>query len=261
MVGNSSRGAVDIRLLPAFEVFRGSESLSLPTRAQRLIALLAICGGPVARLTVAERLWPDTSEARACASLRATLWGLSRAPWSPVVVDSEALMLDCTIKSELEFARALAMSVIDGSYVPVDAACGQFLSEDLLPGWSDEWLVVERERYRQLRLHALDKLCLLHAEAGRFALAIIAGLASVSSDPTRESAHRALMRAHLLEGNPSEAVRQYHRYMHVARTELGIGASPQLEDLLLDALNGGANGAKVSYMPRLVDTPAAVTRR
>ena len=36
---------------------------------------------------------------------------------------------------------------------------------------------------------------------------IIAGLASVSSDPTRESAHRALMRAHLLEGNLSEAVR------------------------------------------------------
>ena len=120
---------------------------------------------------------------------------------------------------------------------------------------------LERERYRQLRLHALDKLCLLHAEAGRFALAIIAGLASVSSDPTRESAHRALMRAHLLEGNPSEAVRQYHRYMHVARTELGIGASPQLEDLLLDALNGGPNGAKVSYMPRLVDTQVAVTRR
>ena len=27
--------------------------------------------------------------------------------------------------------------------------------------------------------------------------------------PNLESAHRALMRAHLLEGNPSEAVRQY----------------------------------------------------
>ena len=238
MVGNPDRDSVEIRLLPAFEVFCGDRSLSLPTRAQRLVALLAINGGPVARLTVAERLWPDASETRACASLRATLWGLSRASWSPVVIDSEALMLDCTTKSELEFAHALAMSVIDGSYVPVDAACEQCLSEDLLPGWSDEWLVVERERYRQLRLHALDKLCLLHAEAGRFALAIITGLASVSSDPTRESAHRALMRAHLLEGNPSEAVRQYHRYMRVARAELGIGASPQMEGLLLDALNG-----------------------
>ena len=102
---------------------------------------------------------------------------------------------------------------------------------------------------------------LLHAEAGRYALAIIAGLASVSSDPTRESAHRALMRAHLLEANPSEAVRQYHRYMRVARAELGIGASPQLEELLLDALNGGPNQADLSCMPRLVDTQVAVTRR
>jgi hypothetical protein len=75
---------------------------------------------------------------------------------------------------------------------------GRFLYEDLLPGWSDDWLVVERERYRQVCLHALDKLCLLHAEAWCYALAIIAGHASVSSSPTRESGHRPLMRAHLL---------------------------------------------------------------
>ena len=260
-MGDCGRGAVVIRLLPAFEVLRGGAALSLPSRAQRLIALLAISGGPVVRSSVAERLWPDVSEARACASLRGTLWGLSRAPWSPVVVGNEALGLGRMVESELEVARALAMSVIDGSHVPGDAACEQFLSADLLPGWSDEWLVVEREQYRQLRLHALDKLCLLHAQAGRFALAISAGLASVSSEPTRESAHRALIRAHLLEGNPSEAIRQYHVYMHVARAELGIEASPQLEGLLLDALNGGLEAAKLAGMPRLVDTQVAITRQ
>ena len=42
MVGNSSGAAGEIRLLPAFEVLRGGRSLSLPARAQRLIALLAI---------------------------------------------------------------------------------------------------------------------------------------------------------------------------------------------------------------------------
>jgi DNA-binding SARP family transcriptional activator len=256
MVANSNGAAVEIRMLPAFEVFRGGRSLNLPARGQRLIALLAISGRPVARLTVAERLWPDVIDARACASLRATLWGLSRAPWSPVVVDNDALMLDCTTESDFESARALAMSVIDGSYIPVDAVCGQRLSEDLLPGWSDEWLVDERERYRQLRLHALDKICLLHAHAGRFALAIVAGLASVSSDPTRESAHRALMNAHLLEGNPSEAIRQYHIYMHLARAELGIGASPQLQELFLDALHGSSNGANLPCMPRSVHIQA-----
>jgi len=62
-------------------------------------------------------------------------------------------------------------------------------------------------------------------------------------------------------GNPSEAVRQYHHYVQVARAELGIRVSPQLEGLLLDALNGGPNGAKLACMPRLVDTRVAVTRR
>ena len=147
-----------------------------------------------------------------------------------------------------------------------DAACGQFLSEDLLPGWSDEWLVVERERYRQLRLHALDKLCLLHAEAGRFALAIIAGLASVSSDPTRESAHRALMRAHLLEGNPSEAVRQYHMLYAAWLAPSWASEHPHnWRDLLLDALNGGPEWGQVVVYAEVGGHPgrcnAAITLR
>ena len=168
-------------MLPNLEVVRGGGSLNLPARAQRLIALLAVSGGSISRSAAAERLWPDVVNARACASLRATLWGLARGPWSPVVVDNDTLALDSSVESELESARALAMSVLDGSHVPVDTTCAERLSHDLLPDWADEWLVHERERYRQLRLHALDQLCLLHAGAGRFALAIMAGLASVSS--------------------------------------------------------------------------------
>ena len=69
-------------------------------RAQRSIALLAISGGPVVRLTVAERLWPDAKEARGLRQPVGPLWRLSRTPWSPGVVDCEALMLECTTKSE-----------------------------------------------------------------------------------------------------------------------------------------------------------------
>lgn len=168
-------------MLPNLELVRKGGSLSLPARAQRLIALLAVTGGSISRSAAAERLWPDVVNARACASLRATLWGLARGPWSPVVVDNDTLALDSSVESQLESAHALAMSVLDGSHVPVDTTCAERLSHDLLPDWADEWLVHERELYRQLRLHALDQLCLLHAGAGRFALAIMAELASVSS--------------------------------------------------------------------------------
>ena len=150
-------------MLPNLELVRKGGSLNLPARAQRLIALLAVTGGSISRSAAAERLWPDVVNARACASLRATLWGLARGPWSPVVVDNDTLALDSSVESQLESADALAMSVLDGSHVPVDTTCAERLSHDLLPDWADEWLVHEREPYRQLRLHALDQLCLLHA--------------------------------------------------------------------------------------------------
>ena len=136
----------EIRVLPNLELVRKGGSLNLPARAQRLIALLAVTGGSISRSAAAERLWPDVVNARACASLRATLWGLARGPWSPVVVDNDTLALDSSVESQLESAHALAMSVLDGSHVPVDTTCAERLSHDLLPDWADEWLVHERER-------------------------------------------------------------------------------------------------------------------
>ena len=38
---------------------------------------------------------------------------------------------------------------------------------ELLPDWYDDWVLLERERFRQLRLHALDALCDDLTRAGR----------------------------------------------------------------------------------------------
>ncbi len=59
-----------------------------------------------------------------------------------------------------------------------------------------------------------------------------AGLAAVSAEPLRESAHRALIAVHLHEANYGEAVRQYERCRTMLREELGISPSPRLRDLL-----------------------------
>jgi DNA-binding SARP family transcriptional activator len=109
---------------------------------------------------------------------------------------------------------------------------GQFLSADILPDWYDDWVSVERERFRQLRLHALEALSERLVAAGRYALAIEAGVAAVAGEPLRESAHRVLIRAHVAEGNHSEAVRQYHAFRRLLQTELSLDPSPQMEALI-----------------------------
>jgi DNA-binding SARP family transcriptional activator len=233
-------------LLPVFELTRDGMSVALPSRAQRLIALLAVSDRPLSRAVVAARLWPDVVNARANASLRATLWSLPRDVPGLVVVDGNTLLLDPAVRLDLTEAYAFANSIVEGSYLGENPCADSGLHDDLLSAWSDEWLVIERERFRQLRLHALDELCIIHARAGRFARAIAAGLASVSSEPTRESAHRALITAHLLEGNRMEAIRQYHAYTAMARAEMGIGPSDHLQRLFLAALRDAPNDGAVT---------------
>jgi DNA-binding SARP family transcriptional activator len=79
---------------------------------------------------------------------------------------------------------------------------------DVLIDWYDDWVLLERERFRQLRLHALETLCEDLTETQSYASAVEAGLACVAAEPLRESAHRALIKAYLAEGNPGEAIRQ-----------------------------------------------------
>jgi DNA-binding SARP family transcriptional activator len=70
-------------------------------------------------------------------------------------------------------------------------------------------VVFERERFHQLRIHALESLCDQLAASRRYVQAEQAGLAAISGEPLRESAHRALIRVYLREGNRGEAIRQY----------------------------------------------------
>ena len=101
-----------------------------------------------------------------------------------------------------------------------------------MPDWYDDWLLIERERFRQLRLHALEALCSYLADRGLFAAAAQAGLSAVAGEPLRESAHRALITAHLLEGNFSEAMRQYRIYSQILQTQLGLEPSEAIRQLV-----------------------------
>jgi DNA-binding SARP family transcriptional activator len=68
--------------------------------------------------------------------------------------------------------------------------------------------------------------------SGRTAEAIEAAFASIEIEPLRESAHLALIEAHVKDGNRAEAVHQVERVRAMLREELGIGPSSQFLDRL-----------------------------
>jgi DNA-binding SARP family transcriptional activator len=128
---------------------------------------------------------------------------------------------------------ALVWRVIDSPDQSSDISLATLSAPtELLPGWYEDWVLVERERLRQLRLHALEILSDRLTSMRRFGQAVEAGLAAVRDEPLRESAHRALIRTHLAEGNTEEALRQYRRYRQLLHDELGLVPSQEMDDLV-----------------------------
>src|SRR5207237_6620338 len=104
-----------------------------------------------------------------------------------------ARAVDVDAHRALVLARALLGG--DGANLPGDGTA--LLASDLLPDWYDDWVVDERERLHQLRVHALEVLARRLAAGGSFGLATEAGLAALHSNPLRESANRTLIEAFL----------------------------------------------------------------
>lgn len=229
---------VTVHLLGGFDVRCDGVSLILPLAGQRVVALLALHGRALSRAHVAGALWLDSSEERAAASLRSALWRIG-LPGCPLVTTTRQLLslapgVAVDLADSIGRAHALLGWRSEGSPPgPGDEQrTWRALSAQLLPGWYDDWVIVERERFDQLRLHALEALCDALTAAGRYGPAVEAGHAAVAVEPLRESAHRALVRAHLAEGNRADALHQYELYRKLCVAELGCEPSEQMRALV-----------------------------
>lgn len=224
-------GLVRLGLLGAFDLSIGGEPVSLPMNGQRLVAFLALQGRSLLRSFVAGSLWLDSTDDRASGSLRSALWRLNRGQ-RLVEASGELLRLVPAVAVDVDAAVTQAHRLLDPASEECPSPGEVLLREDLLPDWYDDWIVLERERFRQLRMHALERLCDRLVAAERFGEAIEAGLAVARTEPLRESAHRTLVRIHLAEGNRGEALAQYRRFRALLKAELGLDPSPKMAALV-----------------------------
>jgi DNA-binding SARP family transcriptional activator len=225
-------GVTTVSLLHSFDLRRDRKSLPLPPASQRLVAFLALQSAAVRRVYVAGVLWIDFAQGNANADLRTALWRLTRLPCRLVDASPTHLSLSSAVDVDVREAMAVAHRIntdgCDRAETDLERMVG---AGELLPDWYDDWMVIERERFRQARLHALESLCVALSGQGRHQQAIEAGLAAVAGEPLRESAHRVVIHAHLAEGNRGEALRQYALYHRVIVDQLGVGPSVEMERL------------------------------
>lgn len=224
---------ITMRVLGGFRLTSDRGEVVLQKACQRLLGLLAL-QGEMSRAGAAAALWPDSGEERAGAALRTAVWRVDtgvRPLRSPVVHAMGAgLLLDPGVVVDLHVLRGLLHGERTADLLGVGALSSR--SCELLPDWDEEWVVLERERVHQMRLHLLERLAVQLLSAGQHGAALDAALACVAIDPLRESAHRTVIAIHLEEGNLAEARHASARCVSVLTENLGVGPSEETMALL-----------------------------
>jgi DNA-binding SARP family transcriptional activator len=224
--------SISVHLLQSFEIRVDGVEISLPYPARRVVAFLAVNARRQERGRVAFMLWTSAPEARARANLRRALWQLNQL--SLVDAFGSRLGIDPAALVDVHELVKRAKQVIGhthGDHLDDDVTVSDFI-DDLLPDWDEDWIHFERERLRQLRLHALEALSIQLTSAGRHAEAVDAAHAAVTAEPLRESAQTALIRAHLAENNLAEARRAFESYQSLLWDSLGYRPGDHLQELM-----------------------------
>jgi DNA-binding SARP family transcriptional activator len=227
-----------IELICGFRLLCGDRMIELPLGAQRLIAFLALEGAGMTRSYAAEMLWPDSGRRQAAANLRTALWRVRTQVDDDVVrtASGRVSLADAArvdLHDAVDRTRALIDGSADRSSAPeVDADTVRRLSVRLLPGWYDDWVVVQQERWDQLRLHALEAAAEILLGRGQHMLALEASLLAARSELFRESAHRVVIRVYLAEGNWGAAMQHYQEYRRMLRRELNLVPTTAMDELM-----------------------------
>lgn len=235
----ASRPAHRVTVLGSFTLVRDGAAVPLSVDARRLVAYLAVHPRPQPRHTLAADLWPGTSGDAAERLLAEALAavdvpGLLIAGPGP----DATVALDPAVSVDLADAMTLVrhlpeLSVADLSGTdPADEVLDtSLLRADVLPSWTAPWIAIERERFRQLRLHAMEDLALRLSAAGRHVEAVQLAKAAATAAPSRESARRVLIEAHLAQGDWAAAVAEYDDYQELLRSSVGGPVASGLEGL------------------------------
>jgi non-specific serine/threonine protein kinase len=219
-------------------------------RLQALLAYLVLQRAmPQSRQHLAFLLWPDSTEAQARANLRTLLHRLRQA--LPLVdtflhIDAQTVQWRADAPWTLDlgaFEQALAQAdqaEQRGDQAAAHAALQEAVVHyhgDLLPGWYDDWVLVERERLHRAFLAALERLIWLLEQQHDYAAAIVYAQRLLRHDPLHEVAYQYLIRLHGLSGDRASALRVYQTCVTVLERELGVEPSPATRDTYERILN------------------------
>ncbi len=232
-----------LSLLGGFSLVVSGTRIAIPIHAQRVLAYLSLVQPAHTthlRAALAEQLWTEVPAERSQASLRTALWRIRQADPHLVRAARDTVELDEQVEVDVRLCVAQAGRLVSDDDLDPGDTDTSTLRGDLLPRWDEDWLLLERERIRQVQIHALEALARRLCGLGRHLEAIDAAFAAIAGEPLRESAHATLMDIFLAEGNVAQALHQFEQYAAQLWSELAIHPTPELAERLARCAGGSS---------------------
>jgi WD40 repeat protein/DNA-binding SARP family transcriptional activator len=246
IAGGSATTNLDVRLLGRFSLEVAGQAIDLPSRgAQALVAYLALSPGVAHRREhLAALLWPDSTEANSRNNLRVALWRARKSIEAP-----PAGLFGRFHTSEIEIALRLAAGdVVDAAAFDGSAAAktseeliatASAYGGELLPGFYDDWVVLERQRLQAAFETRMSLLLDRLAVEERWGEIGLWGERWIALGQTPEPAYRALMIAHAAAGDRSRVAATYRRCVSALKADLGVEPSEETIALFHSLTDGG----------------------
>src|SRR5512135_2883228 len=154
---------LEVRLLGTFEIIYRNETVIIPSRpAQVLFAYLILSAGTSHRRELlAGLLWPDSLEETARDNLRHALWRIRKALPSKLVRQYlEADNLTIAFNDSADYWLDVSALEKAGENISTDELMTILSSYqgELLPGFYDQWVVLEREHLNSIFEHKMARL-------------------------------------------------------------------------------------------------------
>jgi DNA-binding SARP family transcriptional activator len=134
-------------------------------------------------------------------------------------------MLHPEVSVDVRLVERQGWALLNGSVGGTSDLRTDWFSKELLPGWYDDWVIVERERLGQLQIRFLEALVHHLRQLGEYARAIDHGMRLVAIDPLRERSQLALIQALIDEGSWGRAHWQADQYCRLLDDAFGCNAS------------------------------------
>src|SRR5262249_5692750 len=222
---------LQIRLLGQFDVRLDGKRILIPSRAgQSLLAYLALTAGtPHRREKLGGVLWPDFSDDTARKNLRHELWRIRKAISTQQSTVDHLLAEEFTIAFNREAEYWLDAAQMERPELDLGSLISNLslYQGELLPGFYEDWIVLERERIRGIFDTKMEHLLGQLIASERWLVAQEQAERWLALGNTPEPAYRALMLAHGARGDMAKVSSIYQRCIDELDEQFGLDPSAE----------------------------------